>query len=236
MDKHLIVNIEAYRTEDAAETYSSYQLFPIEKYLFGKYYREDDRILDLACGGGRTTLRLHELGYKNVKGVDLSDVLINMAQSRFPYLKFEIGSYTDLGEESGSYDHVLISHNGIDYAFPESEREKAFAECHRVLKKGGTFILSGHNIKSILFTPYAFSSGSRLLWKLRNTFHGFSTKAYVYDLGMYTFYASPEYIIGRIERYGFELVEERGFRQSANKWFNKYISPYVHFVFRKVKE
>jgi ubiquinone/menaquinone biosynthesis C-methylase UbiE len=53
------VNLKSFTTPEAVEDYSSYQLDPQEKYLFAKYYRPGDRILDLACGLGRTTLRLY---------------------------------------------------------------------------------------------------------------------------------------------------------------------------------
>jgi ubiquinone/menaquinone biosynthesis C-methylase UbiE len=228
------VNLEAYRTDDAIEKYSSYQLYAIEKYLFKKYYKANESILDLACGSGRTTLRLYEMGFSNVKGIDLSDVLINTAKKRFPYLQFEIGSYTDIKERDSSYDHVLISHNGLDYAYPEAEREKALSECNRVLKKNGTLILSSHNIKALHFTPYFFLHWRRAVWKFQNTFNAFRDKAYIRDLGMYTFYGSPVYVIDQVARHHFELIEVRGFRMSANGLFNKYISPYIHFVFRKI--
>jgi 2-polyprenyl-3-methyl-5-hydroxy-6-metoxy-1,4-benzoquinol methylase len=77
MSNPLELNKEAYRTSEAIEKYSHYGLYPNEK-----YFEKDKFILDLACGAGRTTLRLTELGYK-VKGVDLSDVLIDYARKRF---------------------------------------------------------------------------------------------------------------------------------------------------------
>ncbi len=228
------VNIAAYRSEESLEKYSSYHLYPIEKYLFKTYYKNEDSILDLACGSGRTTLRLFENGFTNIKGVDLSDVLIDNAKKRFPYLKFETGDYCKINEQDNSYDHILISHNGIDYAFPEENRIKAITECARVLRKNGTLILSSHNIKALHFSPYFFRHYQRILWKIKNTLVAFKDKAYVLDLGMYTFYGSPEYVVTQIENQGFKLIEERGFRLSDNSIFNTYISPYVHYVFKKI--
>lgn len=232
MEKEEAINKQAYETAEALEKYSTYQLSDVEKMLFTKYYKPGESVLDLACGGGRTTVRLHELGLK-VKGIDLSSPLIQMAQKRFPYISFETGSYCDIRESDESTDHVLISHNGLDYAFPETEREKAIAEAYRVLKPGGTFILSSHNIKSLYLSPYYFLHFKRMLWKVRNTLNAFKQKAYIQDLGMYTFFGSPSYIVRQIEKYGFQSSEIIGFRQSHNMWFNCYVSPYIHYVFQK---
>lgn len=230
MNSEAQVNIEAYRTDEAIEKYSHYGLFPNEKYLFEKYFSKDKFILDLACGAGRTTLRLTELGYK-VKGVDLSDKLIEIARKRFPSIAFETGDYCDINEADNSVDNILISHNGLDYAYPESQRVKAIAECARVIKPGGYFIISGHNIKSLHFSPYYLKE--RSLWLLKNTIRAFGEKAYIYDLGMYTFYCSPSYCINQVTQHDFLLKEMIGFKSSHNTLFNKYVSPYNHFVFQK---
>ena len=230
MNKQAQVNIEAYRTEEAIEKYSHYGLFPNERYLFERYFDKDKFILDLACGAGRTTLRLTELGYK-VKGVDLSDKLIEIAAKRFPAIPFEVGDYCNINEQDASIDNILISHNGLDYAYPETQRTLAISECARVIKPGGYFIISGHNIKSLHFSPYYMKE--RRIWLIKNMFNAFKEKGYVYDLGMYTFYCSPDYCVKQITRHGFDLKEIIGFRHSHNRLFNKYVSPYNHFVFQK---
>lgn len=228
--RNLETNIEAYRTDEAIEKYSHYGLYPNERYLFEKYFSRDKFILDLACGAGRTTLRLKELGY-NVKGVDLSDKLIEVARKRFPDINFETGSYTDIKESENSIDNILISHNGLDYAYPENQRIKAIQECSRVIKPGGYFITSMHNIKSLHFSPYFLKE--RKIWMIKNTLRGFKEKDYVFDLDMWTFYCSPSYCIKQFRTLGFELKEIIGFRSSHNTFFNKYISPFNHFVFQK---
>jgi ubiquinone/menaquinone biosynthesis C-methylase UbiE len=226
------VNIDAYRSSEALERYTSYHLFPIEKYLFQKYYHKGDRILDHACGSGRTTIRLHELGYRP-KGIDQSDVLIAAAKIRFPHLSWEQGSYADIREPDASFDHVLISHNGIDYAYPEEERVRAVRECWRVLKDHGTLILSSHNIKSLHVSPYYFLHWRRIPWKIMNSLKAFKDADYVFDLGAWTFFGRPDYVVRQVEREGFRLKEVIGFRMSHNHVFNVYCSPYIHYVFEK---
>jgi ubiquinone/menaquinone biosynthesis C-methylase UbiE len=226
----LAVNRKVFTTPEAVEAYSSYQLDPQERYLFAKYYRPGDRILDLACGLGRTTLRLHEMGL-SVRAIDASDVFINIAKKRFPYLDFQIGDYTSIEEPACSYSHILISESGLDYAFPESQRAIALRECARVLKPGGTLIYNSHNIESLhFFTPV---NRHRLLWKLPYSLKAFKPRAYILEDGRYLFYASLEYVIRQTENVGLEFLEMVGPRMSTKRWFNRYLSAHIHYAFGK---
>ena len=130
MPRELAENLRLFTTPEAIDEYSFYRLFPQEKYLVEKYYKRGDGILDLSCGLGRTTLILHEMGM-SVRGIDASQVFIDTAKRRFPYLDLRVGNYACIEEPDSSYSHILISLNGLDYAFPESQRETALRECAR---------------------------------------------------------------------------------------------------------
>lgn len=224
-------NKESYSTPSSVEKYSShYALFPIEKALITKYFKTGSRVLDLACGAGRTTLILHELGYR-VTGIDLSDALIGVAKRRFPYVDFRTGNFVSTGVEDSSIDNILISHNGLDYAYPEKERIAALVECARALKAGGILIYSSHNIRSFLASPYYLLNPKRIVWAIRNMPALFKSMAYVYDMGHYTYFSSPGHIVRQTERAGFRLVEISGFVLSGIASIDNFISPYIHYVF-----
>jgi ubiquinone/menaquinone biosynthesis C-methylase UbiE len=226
----LAENLQAFTTPAAVDEYSVYRLDPEEKYLFAKYYKPGDRILDLACGVGRTTLLLYEMGL-SVQGLDASEVLISTAKRRLPYLELRVGSYDHIKEPDSTFSHVLISFNGIDYAFPESQRLAALRECARVLKPGGTLIYSSHNIKSLhLFSP---RDRSRVIWKLRNSLKAFKQRAYVLEAGLHTLYTSREFVIGQTEQAGLKFLEMVWFRMIGNERIDRYFSPYIHYVFTK---
>ncbi len=226
----LAQNLQAFKTPQAVDEYSVYLLFAEEKRLFAKYYKPGDRILDLACGLGRTTLLLHEMGL-SVRGIDASEVFINTAKRRLPYLDLRVGSYDRIEETDSAFSHVLISFNGIDYAFPESQRVTALHECARVLKPGGTLIYSSHNLKSLhFFSPrYRY----RVLWKLRNSLKAFKQRAYVLEAGVHTLYTSPAYVIRQTESAGLKCLEMMWFRMIGNDRLDRYLSPYIHYVFAK---
>jgi ubiquinone/menaquinone biosynthesis C-methylase UbiE len=225
----LATNLGHYRTSAAVALYSVYRLLPEEEYLFPKYYKAGENVLDLACGLGRTTLMLHEMGLA-VRGVDRSDVFIQIAQRRFPYLDLRVGSYDCIEEADSSFSHVLISINGIDCAFPEAQRLAAIRECARVLKPGGTFIYSSHNLKSMhLFSPYY---RNQLRWKLRNCLKAFKEQSYIMENGEYLFYTTSDRVVQQTEEMGLKLLEMKGFSKIFDR-LDKYFSPYIHYVFTK---
>jgi ubiquinone/menaquinone biosynthesis C-methylase UbiE len=226
----LAENLQAFKTSAAIDEYSAYLLFPEEKQLISKHYRPGDRILDLACGMGRTTLRLHEMGF-SVTGIDASEVFINTAQRRFPYLDLRLGSYDRIEEPIEAFSHVLISCNGIDYAFPESQRVVALRECARVLKPGGTLIYSSHNIKSLHFFSPRYRG--RLRWKFRNSLKAFKQRAYVVEVGLHTLYTSADFVIRQTESTGLKFLETMWLKMIGNDRVDKYFSPYLYYVFTK---
>jgi ubiquinone/menaquinone biosynthesis C-methylase UbiE len=226
----LRMNLEAYHTASAVAAYSNYYLLDEEAYLFTKYYRAGESVLDLACGMGRTTLLLHEMGMR-VKGVDQSDLFIRTAKRRLPYLDLCVGSYDHIREKNASFSHVLISFNGIDLAFPETQRLAALQECVRVLKPGGTFIFSSHNLKSLhLFSP---CSMLHPIWKLRHAPKAFGRRRYVVEEGMHMFYASQRFVIEQAELCGLNFLEATTLYKIRNFSLGLYFSPYIHYAFRK---
>jgi len=226
----LAENLQAFRTAKAVAECSVYRFFPEEVYLFDKYYRPGDTVLDLACGMGRTTLLLHEMGL-SVRGIDRSDVLVELANRRFPALGLRVGSYDQIEEPDSSFSHVLISFNGLDYAFPESQRARALGECARVLRPGGTLIYSSHNLKSMhWYSPYY---RRQLRWKLRHSAKAFREWAYVLEDGVHAFYASPQFVIRQTESFGLNLLEMQWFRTLGIDRLDRYFSPYIHYAFQK---
>jgi len=214
----------------AISDYSIYQLLPEEQYLFPKYYKPGESVLDLACGMGRTTLLLHEMGM-TVRGIDVSDVFIEATKKRFPYLDLKIGSFDRIEEADNSFSHVLISFNGIDLAFPAANRLMALRECARVLKPGGTFIFSSHNLKSMrCFSPFY---RNRLMWKLRNSAKAFREWVYIEEEGLHHFYSSRDFVLWQTSEVGLRFLEMKWISKLGIDRVDRYFSPYIHYAFEK---
>jgi ubiquinone/menaquinone biosynthesis C-methylase UbiE len=226
----MAANLAYYESPDAVRTYSFDGFLAEEEVLIPKYFKVGDSVLDLACGMGRTTRLLHEMGMR-VRGIDRSENFVKLTNERFPYLDIRLGSYDNIREESSSFTNILIALNGIDYAFPEAQRVKTLEECARVLKPGGILIYSSHNVKSLhWFSPYYWRS---LRWKSHNSFRAFRTRSYVWEGSECSLYTEPSYAVRQTEETGLKLLEKRGFNRFKSSRIDLYFSPYIHFVFQK---
>lgn len=210
---------------------SVYRLLPEELYLLETYCRDRGPILDIACGMGRTTLRMHEMGLP-VVGMDFSANLIQAARQRFPYLDLRVGSLTETGEPDGAFSSVFMSSQAIDILDTVSRRLDALREAARVLEPGGFLIYSSYNAKCLhFFSPRYWR---RPLWKLRHVHLGFRRFAALSDCGIQGLFAAPEAAIELTERAGFQFLEMRGSSMSSSATYNRYRSISIHYAFRKV--
>lgn len=105
------------------------------------------RMLDIGVGGGRTTLHFAPL-VKEYIGCDYAENMVNACAERFPEAKesFRLGDARSMPEyETGYFDLILFSYNGIDYISHE-DRCQSLKEIRRVGKEGGYFVFSTHNL------------------------------------------------------------------------------------------
>jgi ubiquinone/menaquinone biosynthesis C-methylase UbiE len=92
-------------------------------------------VLDIGCGGGRTTQALKILGIREVWGLDPSPYLLKHAASNFPDLRFVQGLAEDTQFPEQRFDGV--SANFVFHEIPPKYADQALQECHRILTKGG---------------------------------------------------------------------------------------------------
>lgn len=102
----------------------------------------DDRILDLACGGGLAS-RLLAAGLNDsgrVVGMDVSDGMARRAMARgrqFRNLEYLCGSAQSLPFRDESFSKVL----SVEAFYYFESQERALAELHRILRAGGRLFL-----------------------------------------------------------------------------------------------
>lgn len=140
-------NMDTFASAEALQEYASLdKLFPVEEDILNRYFPPAPaHVLDLGCGGGRTTAHLLKRGYKVTAG-DIVPGMVEVTKNRLPGLDCRVLDATSLDLPSASFDVVWFSYNGLDYIYPFSSRMAALAEIKRVLKPGGVFVYSSHNI------------------------------------------------------------------------------------------
>jgi len=101
-------------------------------------------ILDLGCGTGEGTARIYKEGM-TVVATDLSPKMVLAAVRRFPFLRGCVADAAGLPFESERFD-ILQSLGVLEYIGPY---EQALREMRRVLKPGGTLVISVPNRHSL---------------------------------------------------------------------------------------
>ena len=101
-----------------------------------QYCRTNAKILDAGCGTGGTIKHLRKVGFKNIVGIEKSDIAINYARKR--NISVEKGDINKLPFEKNSFDVVIcldvLYHQGVNPSL-------AIKEFRRVLKKEGLLYL-----------------------------------------------------------------------------------------------
>lgn len=107
-----------------------------------------DRVLDVGCGNGYTTVRLASQKHIDIHGVDVTSEMIKNARERLrrqPALsrnvQFRIGDIRSLKGPDAVFDKVIAVRVLINL-FGVADHRRALSECARVLKPGGKLLVS----------------------------------------------------------------------------------------------
>ena len=100
---------------------------------------KDGRILDVACGVGATTRHLlTRYPPAMISAINISDMQLAEAQKRAPGCTFMKMDATQLAFPDNHFDAIIC----VEAAFHFNTREAFLCEALRVLKPGGTLVLS----------------------------------------------------------------------------------------------
>ncbi|MDL2363630.1 MAG: class I SAM-dependent methyltransferase [Patescibacteria group bacterium] len=110
---------------------------------------QDKSVVSLGCGSGEDCEFLRSCGASKVVGIDISESMIGFAKNSYPECDFAVMDMENLAFENESFDFAYSS-LAVHYI---EDWTKLFADTHRVLKPGGSFLFScNHPVYSALET------------------------------------------------------------------------------------
>ncbi len=114
----------------------------LPRYKLAQKYCEGKKVLDIACGTGYGSKELAEVA-SSVIGIDVDKASVELAQKMYQSknLQFKLGNGQDIQVEDESMD-VVVSFETIEHIV---DYHQFMRELKRVLKPGGTLILSTPN-------------------------------------------------------------------------------------------
>lgn len=141
-------NFEAYRRNDIVHDFATRDgLMPAEFAALGEVWPQvRGDVLDIGVGGGRTTGFLLGVA-RSYRALDISPEMAAACLALYPEVDVAVGDARTLdGQPDAGFDLVLFSFNGIDYV-DHPDRASVLASAFRVLRPGGAFVYSSHNLR-----------------------------------------------------------------------------------------
>jgi ubiquinone/menaquinone biosynthesis C-methylase UbiE len=130
------------------------------------------RVLDLACGYGRFSIPLAEMGYL-VNGIDITPIFIDRAKEearrRNLRIEFRVGDMRNIPYREASFDYVICMWNAFSEITIESEQIRTIHEIYRVLKRGGLAIIEVRNHRSSKVIEKNFIDGQEAMPSYNHT-------------------------------------------------------------------
>jgi SAM-dependent methyltransferase len=217
--------------------YRAYDL-RYEEALVDRYFVRGRRVLDLGCGYGRTTVSLKRRGYA-VVGADIVERMIAEARAAHPDIDYRVMDACAIEFAEATFDYVLFSFNGIDCILPECRRLQAMKEIFRVLKPGGTAILSSHNWLPYLLLPQYWKSGRIVSFLCDGVLARRWYSAGVEDMPFDCYISTPLRTLQQLRATGFDRLEVAAGQHPIPWPFHKAgfltmcIDLWPHFIARK---
>ncbi len=115
--------------------------------IFKKCQIKPELVLDLGCGTGTVTSMMASRGY-NMIGVDISEEMLNIAQTKAPQVLFLQQDMTDF-ELYGTVDVIYSALDAVNYILYKKDLKRMFKLVDNYLNPGGIFIFD-------INTPYKF--------------------------------------------------------------------------------
>ena len=175
-----------------------------EFYIYVKYIKKTDFIVDLGCGNGRLLLSMPE----KVKylGIDNNDKLLELAKKTHPKNEFIVGNQLKIPVEDKTAD-VLMNIRSFHHIPSKKLREIALGEMKRVLKKDGILIISVWNLWQFKYAKELILAVLRSIITLGTYDYNDAFIAWGKKVKRYYHAFRVKELLKLIERSGFTVIE-----------------------------
>ena len=157
-EKFTVEQIREFWTQQSREhglssdaSWSDHRVIELEIRELLPWLADGDRVLDVGCANGYSTVQLASQKRVTIRGLDYIPEMIEQARLRFadPKLvntlagtvEFGVGDIMALREPSDAYDKVVVIRVVINLG-NWTNQQQALRECARLVKPGGLFLLS----------------------------------------------------------------------------------------------
>jgi SAM-dependent methyltransferase len=173
-------------------------------------------LLDIGIGGGRTVPHLRARAARYT-GIDYSQPMIDRCRERFPGLHLLQCDVRDLSPFANeSFDAAYAIFNGLD-DLPHEDRLRALGEIRRVLRPGGLFLFSSHNVE----------------WRSDVREDPTIVLEQMMGAELPTYYIGPRQQIAQLTAAGFDTIEVSGVQGDVANEIASSPDPWLHYVARK---
>jgi demethylmenaquinone methyltransferase/2-methoxy-6-polyprenyl-1,4-benzoquinol methylase len=181
-----------------------------------------EKIIDVACGTGdmidfwQKTAKKANIEIQNIVGVDPSVGMMDVAKKKLPDVEFIQSGAAAMPFEDGVADIISISY-GIRNVV---ERQKAFDEFARVLKKGGLLVILEFtkNPKETILDHVTDFYLNKILPKLGGLISR-NKEAYEYLPNSIDEFLTAQNLNNELKTAGFESIYTKGFSMNISTLF-----------------
>lgn len=201
-----------------------YRQMHILQMLEGAGVPKDAKVLDAGCGTGDLIKEMHQLGYTDLTGIDISDSMIAIAKENCKAgvaegkVHLQTGSATALPFDPARFDVVVCS-GLVEYL---SDDEGWTGEVKKVLKPGGILILNVTNSQAVRRWTLGPVTKLKQLSLFRKLAAFIKTKV----LHQGTLNHFPFFIRTHAPASFDQFLERKGFRKLGHRYFDFSILPY----------
>jgi SAM-dependent methyltransferase len=116
---------------------------PIDIGRFHSFVSLKANILDYGCGYGRTCDELYRFGFRNIVGVDSSQMMIERGHKEYPHLNLKTLKNNNIPYDPDAFDAIVLF--AVLTCIPTNEGQQALiSEIYRTLRPDGIVYISDY--------------------------------------------------------------------------------------------